>query len=81
MELEKIEFYSANEAYGVFSNFALFPIKLKGKMWKTTEHYFQAQKFTDKEYQERIRKSATPIASCGIGKKSKNENLKKTGII
>ena len=57
MELEKILFYSVNEAYGEFSNFALFPIKLKGKIWQTTEHYFQAQKFDKKEYQEQIRKA------------------------
>jgi len=54
MEIEKIRFYSVNEDYGEFSNFALFPIKLKGKLWKTTEHYFQAQKFDNKEYIEKM---------------------------
>ena len=42
-----INFYSVNDEYGEFSNFAAFPIKLKGKHWPTSEHYFQAQKFLD----------------------------------
>lgn len=71
MEIEKIKFYSVNESYGEFSNFALFPIKLKGKVWKTTEHYFQAQKFADKAYQEKIRKAATPMKAAQLGRSRK----------
>lgn len=71
MKIEKIKFYSVNEAYGEFSNFALFPIKLKGKIWKTTEHYFQAQKFVDKAYQEKIRKASTPMKAAQLGRSRK----------
>jgi len=37
-----IKFYSTGDEYGEFSNFAHFPIRLKGRTWPTTEHYFQA---------------------------------------
>ena len=40
-----IKFYSVRDEYGEFSNFAAYSIKLKGKTWPTTEHYFQAMKF------------------------------------
>ena len=76
MKIEKIKFYSVNEAYGEFSNFALFPIKLKGKIWKTTEHYFQAQKFVDKAYQEKIRKAQTPMKAAQLGRSRKVRIIK-----
>ncbi len=41
----RIEFYGVVDDYGFLSNFASAPIKLKGKVWPTTEHDFQAQKF------------------------------------
>ncbi len=48
-----INFYSTSDDYGDFSNFAAWPIKVDGKTWPTSEHYFQAQKFLD-EYREEI---------------------------
>ncbi len=53
-----IKFYSTKNEYGEFSNFAAFPFKLDGQEWKTSEHYFQAQKFEDVAHQK---KSAQPI--------------------
>jgi ribA/ribD-fused uncharacterized protein len=80
MEVKKVKFYSVNEPYGEFSNFALYPIRLKGKIWKTTEHYFQAQKFEDKTYQEKVRKAATPMKAAQLGR-SRKVRIKKIGII
>ncbi len=45
-----IYFYSTKEAYGEFSNFKAYPFELKGKTWRTVEHYFQAQKFAGTEH-------------------------------
>jgi ribA/ribD-fused uncharacterized protein len=39
-----IRFYSTKADYSCFSNFSPHPIRLKGKLWPTSEHYFQAQK-------------------------------------
>jgi len=66
-----IKFYSENGKYGEFSNFAQFPIKLKGKLWKTTEHYFQAQKFSGSEYANKIRKATSPMKAAELGRTRK----------
>ncbi|MCJ8281437.1 MAG: NADAR family protein [Rivularia sp. ALOHA_DT_140] len=71
MEIEKIKFYAVNEAYGEFSNFALYPIKLKGKIWKTTEHYFQAQKFIETHHLEEIQQAKTPKQAASMGRDRK----------
>jgi len=54
-----IKFYHIHEPYFEFTNFAQFPIKLDGKQWPTTEHYFQAQKFIGTPYVEAIRKQTS----------------------
>jgi ribA/ribD-fused uncharacterized protein len=56
------------DAYGEFSNFAPYPIQLLGKMWPTTEHYFQAQKFAGTEHEETIRLSASPLLCAQLGR-------------
>ncbi|MDJ1479419.1 NADAR family protein [Cytophagaceae bacterium YF14B1] len=71
METEDIFFYSVGDTYGEFSNFALYPIKLKGKMWPTSEHYFQAQKFVDTPYEETIRKAISPMKAAELGRSRK----------
>ena len=44
---KSIMFYRERDAYGYLSNFAKSPIDIDGKIWPTTEHYFQAMKFPD----------------------------------
>lgn len=63
-----IHFYSTTGEYGCFSNFAAFPIKLDGKLWSTSEHYFQAQKFEDADYREKIRKANSPMLAARLGR-------------
>ena len=54
---EVIHFYSVSDEYGCFSNFAPYPIRLGGKLWPTSEHYFQARKFEDEHHREAIRRA------------------------
>ncbi|MBK7995419.1 MAG: NADAR family protein [Blastocatellia bacterium] len=68
---EEIKFYSTKDAYGCFSNFAAYQIKLDGKTWPTTEHYFQAQKFYDSDYQEKIRQEKSPTIAARLGRSRK----------
>jgi ribA/ribD-fused uncharacterized protein len=68
-----IRFYSVNAEYGELSNFALYPITLKGKRWPTSEHYFQAQKFVDARDQEEIRNASTPPAGGATASGSSGE--------
>jgi N-glycosidase YbiA len=68
-------FYRTNEPYGEFSNFAPFPIRLEGKTWPTSEHYFQAQKFagTDDAHAEAIRKANSPMLAAHMGRDRKKK--------
>ncbi len=63
-----VRFYSVTGEYGVFSNFAPYPIVLDGRRWPTSEHYFQAQKFEDRVSQEAIRKVASPMVAAQRGR-------------
>ncbi len=66
--MNEIRFYLVRDKYGVFSNFAPYPIWLDGKQWPTSEHYFQAQKFTDAAQQEAVRLAKSPMEAARIGR-------------
>ena len=66
--MESIKFYKTSEPYGEFSNFAAFPIDIGGKRWPTSEHYFQAQKFTGTENEEAVRNAKSPMIAARIGR-------------
>ncbi|WNS41504.1 NADAR family protein [Paenibacillus sp. MMS20-IR301] len=63
-----IRFYETDKPYGCFSNFAKYPIVLKGKEWATTEHYFQAQKFAGTAHEEELRLARTPMEVARMGR-------------
>jgi ribA/ribD-fused uncharacterized protein len=66
-----IKFYRVRDEYGCFSNFAPYPIELKGKTWSTSEHYFQAQKFAGTEHEEEIRLAQSPMVAARMGRSRK----------
>lgn len=68
---EVIHFYSTNDAYGGFSNFAAYPLLIDGKRWPTSEHYFQGQKFAGTEHAEAIRLTASPMIAARMGRDRK----------
>ena len=74
---KQILFYRVNEVpYGVFSNFdAKHPIKLLDIIWPSTEHLFQAMKFSDADYREQIRLAPTPRDAAKMGR-DKNHPLR-----
>ena len=45
MKVKEIKFYKVNDDCGFMSNFAPYPFSDGSKIWPTSEHYFQAQKF------------------------------------
>lgn len=65
---EPIGFYSTKEAFGCFSNFPRYDFELDGKQWRTSEHYFQAQKFEDEAYAEKIRQTPSPMIVARLGR-------------
>lgn len=66
-----ILFYGVGEEYGCFSNFAPYPIRLKDRVWPTTEHYFQAQKFPGTSHEEEIRRVSSPMIAARMGRSRK----------
>lgn len=63
-----VRFYSVSDAYGCFSNFAPYPVRMDGVLWPTSEHYFQAQKFKDEEHRTAIRKAKSPMIAARMGR-------------
>ena len=62
-------FYSdREEPYGCFSNFSKHGLTLKGVYWKTSEHYFQAQKFAGTPHEEDIRLAPSPKRAAEMGR-------------
>ena len=64
-----VYFYShGQEPYGCFSNFSNHSFDLDGKNWKTSEHYFQAQKFVGTEYYGMVLKAKSPREAANMGR-------------
>lgn len=64
-----IYFYAAREQpYGCFSNFSAHGFMLDQLYWATSEHYFQAQKFINTPYLEKVRQTKTPKDAANLGR-------------
>jgi len=79
---KEIKFFRPYQTNGEFSNFYEADIVIKGKKYKTNEHYFQSKKFENKKYkddknekdydiEEYIRKSDTPAEAFRRGRSRK----------
>ncbi len=67
-----ILFYTPQEQpYGCFSNFSRHGFTLDNMYWPTSEHYFQAQKFTGTPHLEAVRLARTPKEAANIGRDRK----------
>lgn len=53
-------FYHSDQPWGELSNFSRHAVLIHGRIWPTTEHFYQAQKFAGTSREEQIRCSATP---------------------
>lgn len=68
-----IYFYSQNQAFSEFSNFAPFGFEMEGVYYKTVEHYYQSQKFSDPDFVGQILNAPSPKSASILGKSSKFE--------
>ena len=66
-----INFYGVGDDYGCFSNFSPHPITLKGESWPTSEHFFQAQKFSGTPDEEEVRLAKSPMIAARMGRSRK----------
>lgn len=62
-----VYFYAQTDPYAEFSNFAPFGVAMDSVWWPTVEHYFQAQKFEDQDYREKIRRAVRPKEAKALG--------------
>ncbi len=68
----KLLFYSQNSPYYELTNFYPAVISVGGKIWPSSEHFYQAMKFTDQALQEQIRQSQTQRQAYIIANKHKD---------
>ncbi|MDQ2096316.1 MAG: NADAR family protein [Tychonema bourrellyi B0820] len=70
-----IYFFTADEKpHGCFCNFSLHGFELDGLWWHTSEHYYQAQKFSGTAHAEKIRLAKTPADSALLGHAHRHRN-------
>lgn len=65
---QDIKFYKTSGTYGCFSNFSKHPVILKNKTWATSEHYYQAQKFADTEFEDEFLSIKRPSDAAARGR-------------
>jgi len=70
--LNVIKFYSSKGDYGCFSNFSRHSIELNNSVWPTSEHFYQAQKFTETEYKTKVLEAKGPMAAAIVGRDREN---------
>jgi len=68
-----IRFFSTEDEFGCFSNFSNHPLLIEGQIWKTSEHYYQSQKFDDKDLKLAILNTATPKEAARLGRSHKDK--------
>lgn len=66
---DEIRFYRCNEPYGFLSNFWKCEFFLNGKLWISTEHYYQAFKTTNLDEREFVRIQKKPNDARTVGQK------------
>ena len=69
--LDTVDFYSCSDPYGEFSNFALFPVYVDGEWWPTSEHYYQAHKYTDPKLIAWVQSAEGPMEAANRGRDKK----------
>jgi ribA/ribD-fused uncharacterized protein len=60
------------EEFEYFSNFSAYQIEYDGLLWPTTEHAYQAAKFSNKKIKNNILKAKTPLEAFSISRDPKN---------
>lgn len=55
-----IRFYHSDQTWGDLSNFSPHAVFLRGRIWPTVEHFYQAQKFPGTPREEAVRLCQTP---------------------
>ena len=73
--MKEIRFYKELGEYGYLATYSNYGFFKDGVFWKTSEHYYQAQKFMDSDTKIRIQNAETPKIASTIGR-DRNLNLR-----
>jgi ribA/ribD-fused uncharacterized protein len=71
LDTDRQIFFYEQEFY-VFSNFSSFAIEWKGKLYMTSEHIYQSEKFENELLKEQIRNARSADATMRIGMENKD---------
>ncbi len=71
--MKEIRFYKEFGEYGYLATYSNHGFFKDGVFWKTSEHYYQAQKFEDSDVKVIIQNAETPKIASTIGR---DRNLK-----
>ena len=71
--MNTIRFYKEFGEFGYLATYSEHGFFKDGVFWKTSEHYYQAQKFLNPDIKKRIEKAETPKIASNIGR---DRNLK-----
>lgn len=63
-----ITFWSSHGAFGCFSNFSRHAIRVDGKHYDTSEHYYQSKKFEGTRYEGQVRQAKGPKQAANLGR-------------
>ncbi|MCB9946499.1 MAG: NADAR family protein [Rhodospirillaceae bacterium] len=66
-----IYFYGKTDDYGCFANTSDHGFTVDGRYWRSVEHFYQAHKFADPAWTERIRQARTVREARALGQSRK----------
>lgn len=66
---DKAMYFSRSDVNWELGTFSKHAFELEDKTWPSVEHYFQAMKFEDQNYQEKIRQAEHPKRARSLGRR------------
>ena len=69
--MEEIRYYKEFGEFGYLATYSNYGFFKDGVFWKTSEHYYQAQKFMDSDTKIKIQNAETPKIASTIGRDRK----------
>lgn len=82
-EVLNAEFLSRSDVFNELGSFSHHSFLLEDREWPSVEHYYQAMKFADEDYQEQIRAAEHPKRARKLGRsrrRKRRDNWRKLKV-